>query len=223
MLDKSRQFRFRRCFGLGEQWYVRLLSRLMSNFDRKRHLQPRTYVYYDLPCSKRDKSFATLSSVEQWKTNRARAEHPEIDTHLHSVMLLSPALVQRFNEVAPSLERVFQYLDPANRSLHAERLKSPDELRRTMFYASKLLKQPTNMLQELTMLRDVDWIDLYTLLPKAKGEPTYTKRPYERELIDARAFRQGHIRGTLMSDLQSGHLNGHRLIPNSARKLDPAA
>jgi hypothetical protein len=212
-----------RCFGLDEQLYVHVLSRLTSNFDRKRHLQPRTYTYYDLPCSKRDKSFATLSSVEQRKTNGGRVEHPEIDTHLHSVMLIHPTLTQRFGEIASTFEQMFQSLNPANRSLDAQRLKSLDELRRTMLYASKLLKQPTNVLQELAMLRDVDWVELYTILPKSSTEPTYTKCAYERELVDDRAFRGRHTKGALKSELESGYLNGSRLIPRSARKLNPAA
>ncbi len=201
-----------RCFGLGEQLYVHLLSRLMANFDRKRHLQPRTYTYYDLPCSKRDKSFATLSPYEQCKANRARSEHPEIDTHLHSVMLVHPALTQRFAEIAPTLEEIFQRLDPANRSLDAARLKSSDELRSVMFYSSKLLKQPTQVLQKSTMQRDVEWFDLYTALPKSKGEPIYAKHPYERELVEGRAFSQRHTKGGLISALQSEHLKGSRLI-----------
>ena len=213
----------RRCFGLGEQLYVRLLPSLMANFDRKRHLQPRTYMYYDLPCSKRDKSFATLSAYEQWKANRARSEHPEIDTHLHSVMLVHPALTQRFAEIAPTLEEIFQRLDPANRSLDAARLKSSDELRSVMFYSSKLLKQPKQVLQESTMLRDVEWFDLYTILPKSKTEPLYAKRCYERELIDDRVFRQRHKKGALISELRSGHLKGSRLISSFTRKFVPAA
>jgi hypothetical protein len=48
-----------------------------------------------------------------------------------------------------------------------------NRLRDVMFYSSKLLKRP------LISLRDVD---LYTVLPKAQGEPVYVKSDWEREL-----------------------------------------
>jgi len=52
-------------------------------------------------------------------------------------------------------------------------LQSIDELRDVIFYSSKLLKRPP------ISLRDVD---LYTVLPKAQGEPVYVKSDWEREL-----------------------------------------
>ena len=159
----------------------------MNNSCRKRHLQPLTYTYYDLPLSKRDKRFATLSAYEQSCTNRARAEHPELDTHLHSVMLIPPPLVQRFNEVAPTLEGLFQRLDPANRSLHAAAFPL-SELRRVLFYSSQ---------GELRRA----CLDFYAVLPKSKREPIYTKPVFERELeralIEDRKFRRRHVKGII--------------------------
>jgi hypothetical protein len=40
------------CFVFSERFYVRLLSRLMNNFERKRWLQPLTYLYIDYPFTK---------------------------------------------------------------------------------------------------------------------------------------------------------------------------
>ena len=54
-----------RCFVFFERFYVRLLSKLMNNFQRKRHLQPLTYAYIDYPFTKRKKTYATLSLMEQ--------------------------------------------------------------------------------------------------------------------------------------------------------------
>jgi hypothetical protein len=49
-----------RCFDFFERFYVRLLSRLMNNFQRKsqRPLQPLTYLYIDYPFTKREKTHA---------------------------------------------------------------------------------------------------------------------------------------------------------------------
>ena len=54
-----------RCFVFFERFYVRLLSKLMNNFERKRWLQPLTYAYIDYPFTKREKTYATLSPIEQ--------------------------------------------------------------------------------------------------------------------------------------------------------------
>jgi hypothetical protein len=153
-----------RCFVLLEQFYVRLLSTLMNNFDRKRWLQPLTYAYIDYPFTKREKTHAALSPIEQFRANpfHFHPEHPETTCHIHSVMLVAPQLVDRVKAVAHELENLFQRLGPATRTLHAAALHSPDELRRVMFYSSKLLKCPP------MSLRDTD---LYTVLPKAKSEP----------------------------------------------------
>jgi hypothetical protein len=191
----------------------------MPNFDRKRHLQPRTYTYYNLPCSKRDKAFTTLSPYDQWKANRGRDEHPELDTHLHSVMLVATELVQRFNEIAPTLEQMFQSLDTANRSLHAAKLQSTAELRDVMFYGSKLLKEPISLLKDSGKVPcDSTPFDLYTVLHKSKREPVYRKLAYERKLLEDHAFRKRHQRGRLIPELESEYLKGTRLIPNLDRK-----
>jgi hypothetical protein len=105
-----------RCFVFFEQFYVRLLSKLMNNFERKRWLQPLTYVYIDYPFTKRKKTFAMLSPMEQFRANQFHfyPEHPEMTCHIHSVMLIAPQLVARFKAIAPELARLFQSLGPAN-------------------------------------------------------------------------------------------------------------
>jgi hypothetical protein len=62
---------------------------------------------------------------------------------------------------------------PANCTLHTAPLQTHDDLRHAIFYSSKLLKRPPRSLRD---------IDLYTVLPKAKGEPVYVKSDWEREL-----------------------------------------
>jgi hypothetical protein len=181
---------------LFEQFYVRLLSKLMNNFERKRWLQPLTYLYVDYPFTKREKTYATLSPIEQFRLNQFHfySQHPETTPHIHSVMLISPALVDRFKKIAPELELLFQKMGPANRTLHCAPLQTPDELRDVIFYSSKLLKEPPGVLRQLSKRyrmppkqpdspqRSVSDIDLYAVLPKAPGEPIYVKAKWEREL-----------------------------------------
>ena len=82
----------------------------MNNFERKRTLQPLTYLYIDYPFTKREKTFATLSPIEQFRANQFHfyPEHPETTCHIHSVMLVAPHLVDRFRAIAPELKCLFQ-------------------------------------------------------------------------------------------------------------------
>jgi hypothetical protein len=183
-----------RCLVFFERFYVRLLSRLMNNFERKRWLQPLTYLYIDYPFTKHAKTYATLSAIEQFRANQFHfyPEHPETTCHIHSVMLIAPILVDRFKAIAPGLEPLFQSLGSANCTLHAVPLQTHHDLRRAIFYSSKLLRQPPDVLRGLSKKlweprkfpdepRRCD-IDLYTVLPKAKSEPVYVKSDWEREL-----------------------------------------
>ena len=99
-----------RCFVLFERFYVRLLSRLMNNCERKRSLQPLTFLYIDYPLTKREKTFATLSPIEQFRANQFHfyPEHPETTPHIHAIMLVAPQLVERFEAIRPSLANLFQ-------------------------------------------------------------------------------------------------------------------
>jgi hypothetical protein len=62
-----------RCFAFFEKFYVRLLSKLMNNFERKRWLQPLTYLYIDYPFTKRKKTYATLSPIEPFEQGVSRS------------------------------------------------------------------------------------------------------------------------------------------------------
>ncbi|MGC1180282.1 MAG: hypothetical protein WA884_15000 [Methyloceanibacter sp.] len=164
-----------RCFVFFERFYVRLVSRLMNNFERKRWLQPLTFLYIDYPFTKREKTFATLSPIEQFHANPFHfyPEHPETTPHIHAIMLVAPQLVERFEAIRASLANLFQSLGAANCTLRTASLQTRDDLRRAIFYSSKLLKRPPRSLSD---------IDLYTVLPKAKSEPVYVKSDWEREL-----------------------------------------
>ena len=189
-----------RCFVLFERFYVRLLSKLMNNFERKRHLQPLTYLYIDYPFTKRNKTFATLSPMEQFRVNcfQFHPEHPETTCHIHAIMLIAPQLVARFKAIAPEFACLFRSLSPANCTLHTAPLQTHDDLRRAIFYSSKLLKQPPNVLRGLSERlweprklpdeprKSLSDIDLYSVLPKAKSEPMYVKSDWERELEAAK-------------------------------------
>ena len=176
----------------------------MNNFERKRWLQPLTYLYIDYPFTKRKKTYATLSPIEQFRANQFHfyPEHPETTCHIHSVMLIAPILVDRFKTIAPKLEPPFQSLGPANCTLHVVPLLFIDELRDVMFYSSKLLEQPASVLgglsKQLCEPRKFpdeprrSLIDLYTLLPKAKSEPVYVKSDWERELEAALKEARAH-------------------------------
>jgi len=140
-----------RCLVFFEQFYVRLLSRLMNNFERKRWLQPLTYLYIDYPFTKKKKTYVTLSPMEQFRADQFHfyPEHPETTCHIHSVVLIAPTLVDRFKAIRPSLANLFQSLD-ANCTLHAVPLQTFDDVRRAIFYSSKLLKQPQSVLGGLS-------------------------------------------------------------------------
>ena len=62
-----------RCFAYFERFYVRMLPKLMSNFGRKHHLQPPTYLYADYPFTKKEKTYAPLTPNEKFWANRFRS------------------------------------------------------------------------------------------------------------------------------------------------------
>ena len=78
----------------------------MNNFQRKRHLQPLTYLYVDYPFTKRKKTYAALPPIEQFRLNQFHyyPEHPETTPHIHSIMLVAPQLVTSFKAIASQLE-----------------------------------------------------------------------------------------------------------------------
>ena len=185
-----------RCLAYFVRFYVNLLPKLMSNFERKRHLQPLTYLYADYPFTKKDKTYAPLTPNEKFNANQFRLylEHPETNPHVHAVMLLPPSLINRFKAILPELEKLFRGLCRTNCTFNASAFE-PADIRSVIFYASKLLKQPQAVLKsvakyarepitqkpgELSTSFASD--DLYIVLPKARREPVYCKPRWEREL-----------------------------------------
>jgi hypothetical protein len=132
-----------RCLAYFDQFYVGLLPKLMSNFERKRHLQPLTYLYGDYPFTKKDKTYAPLTPNEKFNANKFRLylEHPETNPHVHAVMLLPPSLIDRFKAITPELEKLFRGLCKTNCTFDAAAFE-PADIRKVMFYASKLLREP---------------------------------------------------------------------------------
>jgi hypothetical protein len=118
-----------RCFVFFERFYVRLLSKLMNNFGRKRWLQPLTYAYIDYPFTKRMKTFATLSPIEQFRLNQFHfyPEHPEMGPHVHSIMLIKPQLVERFEAIRPKSSESVS--GTRSRQLHAAHCSIADACR----------------------------------------------------------------------------------------------
>ena len=197
-----------RCLAYFERFYVHLLPKLMSNFERKRHLQPLTYLYADYPFTKKSKTYAPLTPNEKFNANRFRhyLEHPETNPHVHAVMVLPPGLIDRFKAILPELEKLFRGLCQTNCTFDAAAFE-PADIRNVIFYASKLLRQPQTVLKsvakyarepitqkpgELSTSFASD--DLYTVLPKARLEPVYCKPRWERELLaqikQAQRFRK---------------------------------
>lgn len=125
-----------RCLAYFERFYVHMLPRLMSNFERKRHLQPLTYLYADYPFTKKDKTYAPLTPNEKFDANRFRPhlEHPETNPHVHALMLLPPGLIDRFKAILPELEKLFRGLCQTNCTFHAVAFE-PADIRNVIFYA----------------------------------------------------------------------------------------
>jgi len=197
-----------RCLGYFQQFYVSLLPKLMSNFGRKRHLQPLTYLYADYPFTKKDKTYAPLTPNEKFNANQFRLylEHPETNPHVHAVMLLRPGLIDRFHAVVPQLETLFRGSCRTNCTFDAAAFE-PSDIRSVIFYASKLLREPQVVLKSVAkyarepitqkpgqLSTSFASDDLYTVLPKARREPVYCKPRWERELAaqikQARRFIQ---------------------------------
>ena len=166
-----------------------MLPKLMSNFGRKHHLQPPTYLYADYPFTKKEKTYAPLTPNEKFWSNRFRSslEHPETNPHVHAVMLLPPGLIDRFKAILPQLEKLFSGSGQANCTFDAFTFEYAD-IRNVMFYASKLFRQPQAALKSIAKhahepatnktgnpSASFASIDLYTVLPKARREPVYCK------------------------------------------------
>lgn len=182
------------CFAHFERFYVRMLSLLMNKYRRSslRYLQPLTYAYLDYPFTKRKKTYSNLSPFQKMKRNhRLSKAHPETTPHIHSVMLLHPNILDRFQTKIPQLEPLFQRLSPINQTIDVRQVSpTVSDLKQVMRYSSLLFQNPP---------RDLRESDLFILLPKARSESTYVKANWEKELaqklIADRAFREDHKHG----------------------------
>jgi hypothetical protein len=172
-----------------ERFYARLCDLLMNNHERpsRRHLLPFALAFRDDPSTRpgkhrdRPSAFAVFSC------------HPSVVPHVHSLVVVHPTLVDRFLGIVGTLEATWRRIPVrtagptsahdaptyANRSLHADvplalrirELMSTDPLgsgplvrariRRVVGYCAKLGRRR----------RDVDDVDLFTVLPTASGQP----------------------------------------------------
>ena len=164
-----------------ERFYARLCRSLMNNHERpsKRHLLPLVIAWRDDPRTRPDKYRARPSHV--------RSE-PSFAPHVHAIMVIHPALVARFRDIAGTLEDTWReiptfstgvdaaHLRRLNRTFRIERdlgervsrgLLSNDrdvaraELGRWVAYSAKLARR-----------RDAGDADLFTVLPTATNAPT---------------------------------------------------
>jgi hypothetical protein len=151
-----------KCFISFEKFYVRMLSTLMNNYSRKRHLQPLTYAYLDFPFSSTSKKYAHLPDFQKMKINKRLSKaHPETTPHIHSVMYVVPEMREKFLCLMPRLEILYRNLSDTNMTLDVQ---VADSLDKAVHYSSKLMKYPSSDLKDK---------DLYIVLPKSQHEPHY--------------------------------------------------
>jgi hypothetical protein len=177
-----------------ERFYARLCRLLISNHERpsKRHLLPFALAFRDDPSTRPDK-------YRRPPTDRAVFScHPSVAPHVHSVLVVHPMLVDRFLSIVDALEATWRRIpvrtrDPTfahdapryvNRTLYADvpfalrirELMDADpvgsrplvraRIRRVVGYCAKLGRRR----------RDVDDVDLFTVLPTSRAPSAPTVR-----------------------------------------------
>jgi hypothetical protein len=167
-----------------ERFYARLCRLLMCNDERpsKRHLLPFVLAFRDDPSTRpgkhrdRPSAFAVFSN------------HPTVAPHVHSVLIVHPALVDRFLEIVGTLEETWRRIPVrttgprstahdaptyANRSLHADvsfarevrELMRADPLGSRSLVRARIRKVVAYS-AKLGRRRDVGgYVDLFTVLP----------------------------------------------------------
>jgi hypothetical protein len=87
-----------------ERFYARLCNLLISNHERpsKRHLLPFALAFRDDPSTRPDKHRRRPTVYDVF------FNHPSVAPHVHSLLVVHPTLVDRFLEIAPSLESVWR-------------------------------------------------------------------------------------------------------------------
>jgi hypothetical protein len=97
----------------------------MSCFEvsSKRHLLPFAIAFRDDPSTRPDKHRLRPSSLAVF------SNHPTVAPHVHSVLVVHPTLVDRFLEIAPSLEETWRGIPVRT----AERIDAPTYVNRTLY------------------------------------------------------------------------------------------
>jgi hypothetical protein len=175
-----------------ERFYARLCSLLLNNHERpsKRHLLPFAIAFRDDPSTRPGKHRERPSALAVF------FNHPSVAPHVHSVIVVHPALAGRFLEIEPSLEAVWRRIalrtaDPTsahdapryvNRSLHADvpfargirELMMADPVGARPLVRARI-RRVVEYSAKLGRRRDVDFdVDLFTVLPTSgpRSSPT---------------------------------------------------
>jgi hypothetical protein len=163
-----------------ERFYARLCDLLVNNHERrsKRVLLPFALAFRDDPSTRPGKHRDRPSALAVFSC------HPTVAPHVHSLVVVHPTLVDRFLGIVDTLEATWRRIPVrtsahdapryANRTLHADvpfalrirELMGADpvgsramvraRIRRVVEYSAKLGRR-----------RDVDDVDLFTVLPTA--------------------------------------------------------
>jgi hypothetical protein len=165
-----------------ERFYARLCRLLMCNPDRpsKRSLLPFAIAFRDDPSTRprkhrdRPSAFAVFSN------------HPSVAPHVHSVVIIHPTLVDRFLEIAGTLQATWRRIpvrtaDPtsafapryANRTLHADvpfalggrELMRADLLGNRPLIRARIRRVVDYCAKLGRRRRDDGELDLFTMLP----------------------------------------------------------
>ncbi|MAF49262.1 MAG: hypothetical protein CMM10_13460 [Rhodospirillaceae bacterium] len=137
-----------------ENGYARLTNGkyiLGNNYQRKHHLKPVTWAWLDYPFTKWKRTTDGLTGFQKMKLNRG---HPETTPHVHSIMLIHPNTLERFETLgAIGLKKVFRKVDPR---VMTTDLQVETDVKTRVKYSSALMKYPRPELQDQ---------DLYIVLP----------------------------------------------------------
>lgn len=180
-----------------ERLYVRICRLLVNNPERpsKRHLLPFVIAFRDDPSTRRDKKHRRAASL--------LSTHPSVAEHVHSIMVVHPALTDRFLEIAGDLEDVWRSIPrrgcgPAGLRRHDNgtlrlklgfahrvrammvadptgcRAKVRGEVRRWIDYSAKLMRRRSA----------ADDGDLFTVLPTETHSPLVGRPAFGRQEIN---------------------------------------
>ncbi|MDP6430292.1 MAG: hypothetical protein QF393_19935, partial [Rhodospirillales bacterium] len=146
---------------------------LGNNYQRKHHLKPITWAWLDYPFTKWKRATDGQSGFNKLKLNRG---HPETTPHIHSIMLIHPKTIDRFEALgADGLKKIFREADPR---VMTTDLQMVNNIKRTVEYSSALMKYPRPGLQ-----------DLYIVLPD-RDATFRSKMNWHRESEQLKADRE---------------------------------